>query len=115
MTDEKTTRRRVLLGGTTAATVLLAGCSGGGGNGDGGDGDDGGDGNDGGDGDDGGDGEMGTAQLRVVHASPNAPNVDVYADGSAVLEDVPVGTVSDYLEVPAGERQLRITPAGTSR
>jgi hypothetical protein len=44
--------------------------------------------------------------------SPNAPNVDVYADGSAVLEDVAFGAVSDYLEVPAGERQVRITPAG---
>ncbi|MFD1632367.1 DUF4397 domain-containing protein [Haloplanus ruber] len=54
----------------------------------------------------------GTANLRVAHLSPNAPDVDVYADGSAVLEGVGFGTVSDYLEVPAGERQLRITPAG---
>jgi hypothetical protein len=52
------------------------------------------------------------ATLRVAHMSPNAPNVDVYADGSAVLEDVAFGAVSDYLEVPAGERQVRITPAG---
>jgi hypothetical protein len=52
------------------------------------------------------------ASLRVAHMSPNAPNVDVYADGSAVLEDVAFGAVSDYLEVPAGDRQLRITPAG---
>jgi hypothetical protein len=52
------------------------------------------------------------ARLRAVHASPNAPNVDVYADGTAVLEDVPFGAVSRYLEVPAGERTLRVTPAG---
>jgi hypothetical protein len=45
--------------------------------------------------------------------SPNAPNVDVYVDSDdPVLSDVPFGTVSDYLEVPAGERQVEITAAG---
>jgi hypothetical protein len=55
---------------------------------------------------------MGTAQVRVAHMSPNAPNVDVYVDGSAVLEDVPFGAVSDYLDVPAGDREVEVTPAG---
>jgi hypothetical protein len=54
----------------------------------------------------------GTAMVRVAHMSPNAPNVDVYVDGNAVLEDVPFGAVSDYLEAPAGERQVEITAAG---
>jgi hypothetical protein len=53
------------------------------------------------------------ASVRVAHLSPNAPNVDVYVDGSAVLEDVPFGAVSEYLSVPAGERQIEITPAGS--
>jgi hypothetical protein len=53
-----------------------------------------------------------TARLRVAHMSPNAPSVDVYADGSVVLEDVAFGAVSDYLEVPAGDREIEITPAG---
>ena len=44
--------------------------------------------------------------------SPNAPNVDVLVDGSAALEDVPFGAVSEYLEVPAGEREVEITAAG---
>jgi hypothetical protein len=116
MTDTSdTTRRRVLLGVGTAAIVGLAGCGGQ------------------------GNGEAtatptttetataspteeptatatetpsGSASLRVAHMSPNAPNVDVYADGSAVLEGVAFGAVSDYLDVPAGDRQLRITPAG---
>jgi hypothetical protein len=52
------------------------------------------------------------ANVRVAHMSPNAPNVDVYVDGSAVLEDVPFGAVSDYLEVPAGARTVEITAAG---
>jgi sirohydrochlorin ferrochelatase len=121
----ETTRRRILLGIGTGAAVGLAGCSGGGA--------------DGGDGTDTATAteaptstptEMGTetptemeteaetetpagsANVRVAHVSPNAPNVDVYVDGSAVLEDVPFGTVSEYLEVPAGEREVEITAAG---
>jgi hypothetical protein len=55
-----------------------------------------------------------TGAVRVAHLSPNAPNVDVYVDGTAVLEDVPFGAVSGYLDVPAGERQIEITPAGNA-
>jgi hypothetical protein len=54
----------------------------------------------------------GNSRVRVAHVSPNAPNVDVYVDGSAVLEDVPFTTVSDYLAVPAGTRAVEITAAG---
>ncbi|WP_435065102.1 DUF4397 domain-containing protein [Halobaculum sp. EA56] len=57
-------------------------------------------------------GETETANVRVAHLSPNAPNVDVYVDSPAVLEDVPFGAVSQYLEVPAGERTVEITAAG---
>jgi hypothetical protein len=56
--------------------------------------------------------ESESASVRVAHMAPNAPNVDVYVDGSAVLEDVPFGAVSEYLAVPAGERQVQITAAG---
>lgn len=110
-------RRRILLGIGTAVTAGIAGCSGG---------------------DDGGSGtdtstdtetmssmdteteaEMtetdtpaGTATVRVAHMSPNAPNVDVYVDGSAVLEDVAFGAVSSSLELPAGGHQVEITAAG---
>lgn len=51
-------------------------------------------------------------ELRVVHASPDAPNVDVYVDGDAVLEDVEFGTVSDYLELPPDTYQIEVTAAG---
>ena len=58
-------------------------------------------------------GDEPTANARVVHVSPDAPNVDVYVDGGdPVLADVPFGTVSDYLAVPAGDRQVEITAAG---
>ncbi len=51
------------------------------------------------------------ATLRVAHLSPDAPNVDVYIDGDAVLEDVPFRAVSDYLEVTAGSYEVMITAA----
>jgi hypothetical protein len=109
------TRRRVLLGIGTGATIGLAGCSGDGGGG-------------------GTDAPTetptdtpmetqtetetpdetpsGTAAVRIAHLSPDAPNVDVYVEGDAVLEDVAFGAVSDYLDVPAGERSVEITAAG---
>ena len=54
------------------------------------------------------------ARLRVLHASPDAPAVDVYADGTKVLSDVPFGTISDYLSVPAGDHQVQVFAAGTT-
>jgi len=52
-----------------------------------------------------------TSYLRVVHASPDAPAVDVLVDGEEVLGDVPFGAVSDYLELPAGTYNVSITAA----
>jgi len=52
------------------------------------------------------------ARVRVVHASPDAPNVDVYADGARVLADVPFGAASDYLDVPAGPHNFQVFAAG---
>jgi len=52
------------------------------------------------------------ANVRVAHLSPDAPNVDVYVDGEAVLEDVAFGDVSDYLELQPGSYEVQITEAG---
>lgn len=63
----------------------------------------------------------GNARVQVVHAAPNAPSVDVYvtAPGADITAEQPVATAEfrDYtaqLEVPAGDYQIRITPAGTT-
>jgi hypothetical protein len=53
------------------------------------------------------------AGLRVAHASPDAPNVDVYVDGDAVIEDLAFGSVTDYLEVPADTYDIAVNVAGT--
>lgn len=52
------------------------------------------------------------AMIRVTHASPDAPNVDVWVDGSKALSDVPFMAVSEYLDVPSGTRTVTITAAG---
>jgi len=52
------------------------------------------------------------AKVRVGHFSPDAPNVDVYANGGAILEDVPFGVISEYLEVPGGTYTIEVVAAG---
>ncbi|MDQ2673746.1 MAG: DUF4397 domain-containing protein [Chloroflexota bacterium] len=54
------------------------------------------------------------AYVRVVHASPDAPNVDVWVDGETVLIDVPFTAVSDYLELPAGTYNVQVTATGST-
>lgn len=56
----------------------------------------------------------GQSKLRVVHASPDAPNVDVYANGNRVLADVPFRTASGYLDVPAGTYQVQVRVANSN-
>lgn len=56
----------------------------------------------------------GLAALQVAHMSPDAPNVDVYLGGQAVLTDVPFQTVSNFLPLAPGSYQLQVTPAGES-
>jgi LPXTG-motif cell wall-anchored protein len=52
------------------------------------------------------------AKVRVVHASPDAPAVDVYVNGNLTLNNVPFFTASDYLDLPAGSYQIQVTPTG---
>lgn len=52
------------------------------------------------------------AWVRVVHASPDAPNVDVWVDGDRVLTDVPFTAVSDYLELSTGTYNVQVTATG---
>ncbi|MBX0323642.1 DUF4397 domain-containing protein [Halomicroarcula sp. F13] len=53
----------------------------------------------------------GDAKVRVAHASPDAPNVDVFVGENKVLADVPFTAVSGYLELPAGTYEVTIAAA----
>ncbi len=58
--------------------------------------------------------DQGTSKLRAAHLSPDAPNVDVWVNGTRTLENVPFKAISQYLEVPIGSYRLQVTPAGQS-
>ncbi|WP_458189215.1 DUF4397 domain-containing protein [Haladaptatus sp. NG-WS-4] len=51
-------------------------------------------------------------RLRAVHLSPDAPAVDIAADGDVLVEGLEFGNASDYVEVPAGSYTLGVRPAG---
>jgi hypothetical protein len=56
----------------------------------------------------------GKASLRVVHASPDAPAVDVAAKGGAVLvPNLTFPNASDYLSVDPMTVDVEVRPAGT--
>jgi hypothetical protein len=58
--------------------------------------------------------QTGNARIRVLHASPDAPAVDVLVDGTTVLENLPFREYSEYLAVPAGMHEVRVNVTGTS-
>jgi hypothetical protein len=53
------------------------------------------------------------ARIRVVHTSADAPPVDVYANGSLVVEALPFKSASGYLSVPPGSYNIQVRVAGT--
>jgi hypothetical protein len=54
--------------------------------------------------------------VRVLHLSPDAPGVDVFANGGdePVVENLEFPDGTEYLDVPAGTYTFDIAPAGTS-
>jgi len=55
------------------------------------------------------------SNMRFVHASPDAPNVDLAVDGKIVATNLPFGTVfpgSSYLTISAGGRLIEVRPTG---
>jgi len=56
--------------------------------------------------------EQMNSYIRVFHASPNAPAVDVYANGNLIVKDLSYKEVSQYLPVPAGTYNIKVYPSG---
>lgn len=50
--------------------------------------------------------------IRVFHASPNAPAVDVYANGNLLVKNLAYKEVSQYIPVPAGTYNIKVYPSG---
>ena len=54
------------------------------------------------------------AEVRVIHAVPDAPAVDVYVDDELVYEDIEFGEESEYETVATGTQNVTVTPANAS-
>jgi hypothetical protein len=52
--------------------------------------------------------------IRVMHDSPDAPNVDVFVDGNPLFNDVAYSTTTNYQALPAGQHRVQVAPAGKS-
>jgi hypothetical protein len=59
-------------------------------------------------------GNEGDACVSVVHASPDAPNVDLYVDGQLALSGLGFGWWSNWVALPAGDHQVQVTAAGAA-
>ncbi len=57
-------------------------------------------------------GKEGDACVNVIHASPDAPAVDVYVDGAKALENLAFGQASGWVALAAGEHQVQVTATG---
>ncbi|WP_108671220.1 DUF4397 domain-containing protein [Peribacillus acanthi] len=53
-------------------------------------------------------------RIRVLHAAPDAPNVDVYVNGTKILKDFPYKRMTEYLPLPQGSYHIDIYPTGES-
>jgi hypothetical protein len=53
-------------------------------------------------------------ELRLMHAVPNAPAIDVWLDGSRKVTDLAYGQFTGHLEVPPGNHLITVTPTGES-
>ena len=52
------------------------------------------------------------ATVRVIHASPGAPEVDVLVDGQTLLQGLAYGTASGYATITAEEHRVQVVPPG---
>lgn len=54
-------------------------------------------------------------RVRVVHASPDAPAVDVLVDGQAAFTNAPFKGITNYATLAAGEHRVQVVPAGQTQ
>lgn len=52
--------------------------------------------------------------LRVVHASPDAPPVDVWLDGSIAITSLAFGESTDFINLTPGTYNVQVVPSGAT-
>jgi LPXTG-motif cell wall-anchored protein len=56
----------------------------------------------------------GQARVRVVHASPDAPAVDVWVDGAVAFSNAPFKGITDYAALAPATYNVQVTPTGAT-
>jgi LPXTG-motif cell wall-anchored protein len=54
------------------------------------------------------------ARVRVVHASPDAPAVDVWVNGAVAFSNAPFKGITDYAKLEPGSYSVQVTPTGAT-
>ncbi len=54
------------------------------------------------------------AKVRVLHGVGDAPAVDIYANGTELIDALAFKSITEYAEVPAGEYQIQVVPDGAT-
>jgi hypothetical protein len=60
------------------------------------------------------DAQTGNARVRVLHASPDAPAVDVYVDGAEAVNNLAFPNITEYVSLPAGNHAVKVFPASAN-
>jgi len=55
-----------------------------------------------------------TSNVMVIHASPDAPEVDLYVSDGLAGENLPYLANTDYLSIDAGTKNIKVNVAGTT-
>jgi len=55
-----------------------------------------------------------SARVRVVHASPDAPAVDVWVNGSVAFANAPFQGITDYASLSPATYNVQVTPTGAT-
>lgn len=54
-----------------------------------------------------------SAMVRIVHASPDAPAVDIWINGDVAVESLAFGNATEYVSLPGGDYDVAVTPTGS--
>ena len=54
------------------------------------------------------------ARVRVVHASPDAPAVDVWVNGAVAFSNAPFTGITDYASLEPGIYNVQVSPTGAT-
>lgn len=57
-------------------------------------------------------GAAGDACVNIIHASPDAPSVDIMIDDATASENLAFGAATGWMALPAGEHLVQVVPTG---